>query len=75
MFDELQASGATLDYENLGRMLGVPMVPVEARNNRGIDALLDTVIDVYETATSACGTFISTWVPWSRRGCAGSTAT
>ena len=48
MFDELQASGATLDYENLGRMLGVPMVPVEARNNRGIDALLDTVIDVYE---------------------------
>ena len=48
MFDELQASGATLDYENLGRMLGVPMVPVEARNNRGIDTLLDTVIDVYE---------------------------
>lgn len=48
MFDELHASGATLDYENLGRMLGVPMVPVEARNNRGIDTLLDTVIDVYE---------------------------
>lgn len=48
MFDELQASGATLDFENLGRMLGVPMVPVEARNNRGIDTLLDTVIDVYE---------------------------
>ena len=48
MFDELQSSGATLDYENLGRMLGVPMVPVEARNNRGIDTLLDTVIDVYE---------------------------
>lgn len=48
MFDELHASGATLDYENLGRMLGVPMVPVEARNNRGIDTLLDTVINVYE---------------------------
>ncbi|EKC73259.1 protein containing Ferrous iron transport protein B, partial [human gut metagenome] len=29
-------------------MLGVPMVPVEARNNRGIEALLDTVIDVFE---------------------------
>ncbi len=29
-------------------MLGVPMVPVEARNHRGIDTLLDTVIDVYE---------------------------
>ena len=48
MYDELQARGATLDYENLGRMLGVPMVPVEARNHRGIDTLLDTVIDVYE---------------------------
>ena len=48
MFDELHASGARLDYDNLGRMLGVPMVPVEARNNRGIDTLLDTVIDVYE---------------------------
>ena len=48
MFDELEASGAALDYESLGRMLGVPMVPVEARNNRGIDTLLDTVINVYE---------------------------
>ena len=48
MYDELDASGATLDYDSLGRMLGVPMVPVEARNNKGIEALLDTVIAVYE---------------------------
>ena len=48
MFDELQASGARLDYDSLGRMMGVPMVPVEARNNKGINDLLDTVIDVYE---------------------------
>lgn len=48
MYDELQASGAKLDYDSLGRMLGVPMVPVEARNRRGIDELLDTVIAVYE---------------------------
>lgn len=48
MYDELNSSGAELDYDNLGRMLGVPMVPVEARNGRGIDALLDTVIAVYE---------------------------
>lgn len=27
MFDELNSSGAELDYDNLGRMLGVPMVP------------------------------------------------
>lgn len=48
MYDELEASGAKLDYESLGRMLGVPMVPVEARNHRGIESLLDTVIAVYE---------------------------
>lgn len=48
MYDELERSGAKLDYDSLGRMLGVPMVPVEARNNRGIEALLDTVIDVFE---------------------------
>ena len=41
MYDELDASGATLDYDSLGRMLGVPMVPVEARNHKGIETLLD----------------------------------
>ncbi len=48
MYDELQASGARLDYDALGRMLGIPMVPVEARNRKGIEELLDTVIAVYE---------------------------
>lgn len=48
MFDELEASGAALDYTTLGGMLGVPMVPVVARSGRGIEALLDTVIDVFE---------------------------
>ncbi len=48
MYDELDESGAKLDYEALGGMLGVPMVPVEARNNKGIGELLDTVIAVYE---------------------------
>ena len=31
MYDELEASGAVLDYEHLGAMLGVPMVPVVAK--------------------------------------------
>lgn len=48
MYDELESSGAVLDYDNLGRMLGVPMVPVVARHGQGIEALLDTVIAVYE---------------------------
>ena len=48
MYDELEASGARLDYEQLGKMLGVPAVPVVARNGKGIEDLLDTIIDVYE---------------------------
>ncbi len=48
MYDELEASGAVLDYEHLGAMLGVPMVPVVAKTGRGLEALLDTVIAVYE---------------------------
>lgn len=48
MYDELEASGASLDHDSLGRMLGVPMIPVVARSRRGIDTLLDTIINVYE---------------------------
>lgn len=48
MYDELEASGAQLDYEHLGAMLGVPMVPVVAKTGRGLSALLDSVIAVYE---------------------------
>lgn len=47
MYDELRAGGGTLDYRMLGGMIGVPMVPVVARNGEGIDHLLDTVIEVY----------------------------
>ena len=48
MYDELEASGATLDHDSLGRMLGVPMIPVVARSGKGTETLLDTIIDVYE---------------------------
>lgn len=48
MFDELQRSGVDLDYKNLGRMLGVPVVPTVASSGYGIDKLLDTIIEVYE---------------------------
>ena len=48
MFDELERKGVTLEYEQLGKMLGVPIVPTIANNGWGIDKLLDTVIQVYE---------------------------
>lgn len=48
MYDELERSGNTLDYKLLGRMLGVPVVPTVASSGRGIEELLDTIIEVYE---------------------------
>lgn len=50
MYDELQQSGAKLDYMQLGRLLGVPFVPIVARNNQGLDRLFRIVIKVYEGA-------------------------
>lgn len=48
MFDELKRSNANLDYDALGKMLGVPIVPTIASTGWGIDKLLDTIIEIYE---------------------------
>lgn len=48
MYDELEKSNAVLDYELLGGLLGVPVVPTKGSSNWGIEHLLDTIIDVYE---------------------------
>lgn len=48
MYDELERSGDTFDYDAMGRMIGVPMVPTVSKTGRGIDELFDTVIEVYE---------------------------
>lgn len=48
MYDELRASDAKLDYENLSKMIGVPMIPVVSKTGEGLQKLFDTVIAVYE---------------------------
>ena len=48
MYDELEQEGARLDYDCLGRMIGIPMVPVVAREHKGLDHLLDEVILTFE---------------------------
>lgn len=48
MYDELEQNGATLDYQLLGDMIGVPMVPTISRTGWGVDELFDTIIEVYE---------------------------
>ncbi|MBD5316296.1 MAG: ferrous iron transport protein B [Bacteroides sp.] len=48
MYDELLNSGTRLDYEKLGDMIGVPIVPTTARTGEGVDRLFETVIAVFE---------------------------
>ncbi len=49
MYDELEAKGDTFDYEALGAMIGVPMIPTVSPKMKGIHKLFDTVIKVYES--------------------------
>lgn len=48
MYDELERSNVKLDYETLGAMIGVPIVPTVSRNGMGLNELLDTVISTFE---------------------------
>lgn len=47
MFDELETKGDHFDFEMLGKMIGIPIVPCVASKGRGIDELMQKVIDVY----------------------------
>lgn len=53
MYDELRNRGVTLDYETLGDMIGVPMMPIVAKNGEGVNRLLDEIISVYEGRSSS----------------------
>ena len=48
MYDELQAKGDKFDYEMLGKMLGIPIVPTVGSRGRGITDLFKKAIEVYE---------------------------
>ncbi|WP_321335522.1 ferrous iron transport protein B [uncultured Bacteroides sp.] len=48
MFDELEEKGEKLDYPALGKMMGIPIVPTVAVKGKGIPALINKIIEVYE---------------------------
>ena len=48
MFDDLEKNSAKLDYKHLGGMLGIPMVPTVASRKKGINELLEKIVDVFE---------------------------
>ncbi|HIN39975.1 MAG TPA: ferrous iron transport protein B [Flavobacteriales bacterium] len=48
MHDELTSKGDKLDYEALGKMIGIPIIPTISTKAIGISDLFQKVIDVFE---------------------------
>jgi ferrous iron transport protein B len=48
MYDELRKRDQNLNYDNLGRLMGIPFVPTVSSRGEGLDELLQKVIQVYE---------------------------
>lgn len=48
MYDELEKSGAELDYDRMSHIIGVPAIPTVFRSGRGVQQLFHSVIEVYE---------------------------
>lgn len=50
IYDELEASGNTLNYRLLSKLFGVPMIPTVSKKGKGIEHLFHIVINLYEGA-------------------------
>lgn len=48
MYDELEKKGDKFDYETLGQMLGIPIIPTVSSQKKGFKQLFKKVIQVYE---------------------------
>ena len=48
MMDEFEKKNQVLDLHELGVLLGFPVVPIIARDNQGIELLLEKIVAVYE---------------------------
>lgn len=49
MFDELQSSGREFNYQLLSEMIDIPIIPTIGKKGFGIPAMLDTIIEMYES--------------------------
>lgn len=48
MYDELRKKGDEFDFESLGKMIGIPIIPTIGLKGFGIKELFNKVIEVYE---------------------------
>lgn len=52
MYDELEQKEVEFKHEMLGQMLDIPFVPTIGHRKKGIESLLDTIIETYEKEDS-----------------------
>ncbi len=48
IFDETEKRGDTINTNKLGELFGVPMIPTVFTTGRGVDALFQEIINIYE---------------------------
>ncbi len=48
MFDETEKRGDNVDYNKLGQLFGVPMVPTVFKSGKGVEMLFHIIINIYE---------------------------
>lgn len=48
MYDELEKKGDYFDYQSLGKMMGIPVIPTISHRGKGIKEVFDKAIEVFE---------------------------
>ena len=48
MYDETERRGDHIDYNKLGQLFGVPMVPTVFKTGKGVELLFHIIINIYE---------------------------
>ena len=60
MMDEVTAGGGTIDVKGMSQALGIPVVPISAVKNQGVDELVKVAVQTARTKTPLrCTTFCS----------------
>ncbi|WP_281951041.1 ferrous iron transport protein B [Nitrosophilus kaiyonis] len=50
MIDEVEKKGGKIDADKLSTLLGIPVILTSAKEHRGVDEIVDKIIEVYKNA-------------------------
>ena len=53
MMDEVEASGTKIDVKKLSKILGVPVIPIVARNGKGVNELMEAAQKIASSKTQS----------------------